>query len=111
MDTILLYVVAALGVSTVLNIILKRFGISQIIGYILTGTAIAYTFDIGQGDSHSVELLGEFGIVFLMFTIGLEFSVKHLKRMIFHSNVMLMLGRKLQLSITLSIHLMLKCAI
>lgn len=81
MDTILLYVVAALGVSTVLNIILKRLGISQIIGYILTGTAMAYAFDIQHGDSHSVELLGEFGIVFLMFTIGLEIPLARLNTM------------------------------
>ena len=81
MDTILLYVVAALGMSTVLNIILKRFGISQIIGYILTGTALAYIFDIEHGDSQSVELLGEFGIVFLMFTIGLEISLARLNTM------------------------------
>jgi len=81
MDTILLYVVAALGVSTVLNIILKQFGISQIIGYILTGTALAYAFDIQHEDSHAVELLGEFGIVFLMFTIGLEISLARLNTM------------------------------
>ena len=81
MDTILLYVVAALGVSTILNIILKQFGISQIIGYILTGTAMAYAFDIQHEDSHAVELLGEFGIVFLMFTIGLEISLARLNTM------------------------------
>jgi len=81
MDTVLLYVVAALGVSTVLNIILKQLGISQIIGYILTGTALAYAFDIQHEDSHAVELLGEFGIVFLMFTIGLEISLARLNTM------------------------------
>lgn len=81
MDTVLLYVVAALGMSTVLNIVLKKFGISQIIGYILTGTALAYAFDIRHEDSHSVELLGEFGIVFLMFTIGLEISLARLNTM------------------------------
>jgi len=81
MNTILLYVVAALGVSTVLNILLKKLGVSQIIGYILTGTALAYAFDIQHEDSHSVELLGEFGIVFLMFTIGLEISLARLNTM------------------------------
>jgi len=81
MHTVLFYVVAALGVSTVLNIILKRFGISQIIGYILTGTAMAYAFDIGHENSESLELLGEFGIVFLMFTIGLEISLARLNTM------------------------------
>lgn len=81
MDLLLLYIVVALGVSTVLNIILKRFGISQIIGYIMTGTAIAYIFDIRHEDSHALEILGEFGIVFLMFTIGLEISLARLNKM------------------------------
>lgn len=81
MDLILLYIVVALGVSTVLNIILKRFGISQIIGYIMTGTAMAYAFGIGHQDSHALEVLGEFGIVFLMFTIGLEISLARLNKM------------------------------
>ena len=71
MDTILLYIVVALGVATVFNIVLKQLGMSQIIGYILTGTVLVYAFDIQHEDSHSVELVGEFGIVFLMFTIGL----------------------------------------
>ncbi len=81
MDTILLYIVVTLGVATVLNILLKRIGMSQIIGYILTGTVIAYAFNIQHEDSHSVELVGEFGIVFLMFTIGLEMSLATLKTM------------------------------
>ncbi len=81
METALLYVVAALGMSTVLNIFLKRFGISQIIGYILTGTALAYTFDVRNVDSHTLDLIGEFGIVFLMFTIGLEISLARLNTM------------------------------
>jgi len=73
MESILLYVMAALGVSLVVNLLLKRFGISQIIGYIFTGTIIVYAFDLRHlQDSHTLEMMGEFGIVFLMFTIGLE---------------------------------------
>ncbi|PHR54316.1 MAG: potassium transporter [Arcobacter sp.] len=81
METALIYVVAALGFSTVLNIFLKRFGISQIIGYILTGTALAYAFDLHHANSETLELVGEFGIVFLMFTIGLEISLARLNTM------------------------------
>jgi len=81
METALVYVVAALGFSTILNIMLKRLGISQIIGYILTGTALAYAFDIRHESSESLELIGEFGIVFLMFTIGLEIPLARLNTM------------------------------
>jgi K+:H+ antiporter len=82
MDTALLYIVMALGVSTVLNLFLKRLGVSQIIGYILTGTILVYAFDLRHlNDSHTLEHIGEFGIVFLMFTIGLEISLHKMNSM------------------------------
>lgn len=92
MEYLLYYIVVALGTSIVLNIILKRLGISQIIGYILTGTLIVYIFNLREAShSHELEMLGEFGIVFLMFTIGLEISLEkmgNLKREIFGNGVM-----------------------
>ena len=76
MENILLYVIVALGISIVLNILLKKFGISQIIGYIMTGTIIVYGFNLHDAShSHELEMIGDFGIVFLMFTIGLEISL------------------------------------
>jgi len=76
MENILFYIIAALGLSIILNIFLKKIGISQIIGYIITGTIIVYTFDLREaGHSHELEMIAEFGIVFLMFTIGLEISL------------------------------------
>ena len=76
MEHALLYIIIAFGISIVINIFLKRIGVSQIIGYIMTGTILVYAFDLRDiGDSHTLELLGEFGIVFLMFTIGLEISL------------------------------------
>ncbi|MDD3477042.1 MAG: cation:proton antiporter [Sulfurimonas sp.] len=82
MDSTLLYIVMALGISTILNLFLKRIGISQIIGYIFTGTIIVYLFDLRQmNDSSILEHIGEFGIVFLMFTIGLEISLAKMNNM------------------------------
>jgi monovalent cation:H+ antiporter-2, CPA2 family len=82
MESILFYVIVALAISVVINLLFKRMGISQIIGYILTGTVVVYAFDLRyMTDSHSLELVGEFGIVFLMFTIGLEMSLKRLRMM------------------------------
>lgn len=81
METALVYVVAALGLSTIINIFLKRINISPIIGYILTGTILGYAFDIRNGSSESLNLIAEFGIVFLMFTIGLEISLAKLNKM------------------------------
>lgn len=82
MESVLYYVTIALGLSIVVNLILKRFGISQIIGYILTGVTVAYAFDLRHmADSHTLAMIGEFGVVFLMFTIGLEVSLQRLSKM------------------------------
>jgi len=82
MESMLFYIVVALGVSTILNLFLKHFGVSQIIGYILTGTILVYAFDLSSlKDSHTLEHIGEFGIVFLMFTIGLEISLSKMNTM------------------------------
>ncbi len=92
MQDIILYISIALGVSTVLNIILKHYGISQIIGYILTGTIISYSFGVsGDADNDLLDQIGEFGIVFLMFTIGLEISLakmNSMKQLIFGNGLM-----------------------
>jgi len=82
MENILLYVVVALGFSTLLNILLKHANISPIIGYILTGTLMSYAFDLRSfAHSHQLEYISEFGIVFLMFTIGLEISLSKMRLM------------------------------
>ena len=78
MDNTILYVIAALGISIVLNIFLKKIGVSQIIGYILTGTIIVYAFDLRDvSDSHALEMAGEFGIVFLMYPTPTDTTIKY----------------------------------
>jgi len=73
---------ATFFIALVLNIILKKFGLSTIIGYILTGTVISYAFGLHSvADNDTLKEIAEFGVVFLMFTIGLEFSMKHLNAM------------------------------
>ena len=75
-------IVAGIGISTLLNLLLKKFKIPTIIGFIATGMIIAYGFELHDAKhSNELKLIAEFGVVFLMFTIGLEFSVKHLQRM------------------------------
>lgn len=72
-------ILVAVGLVSALFV---RFGWPRVIGYILAGTLIGkYTFGgslvINQG---SIEVLGQLGVVFLMFTLGLEFSIRKLKR-------------------------------
>ncbi|XQW83459.1 cation:proton antiporter [Thalassotalea piscium] len=82
MDSILIIIAISLALASVINIVLTKFSISHIIGYIVTGTIVSTFFDFnGSGSLHSLELIGEFGIVFLMFTIGLEMSFAKLGKM------------------------------
>lgn len=75
-------IVTTLFISLVTNIILKKYDLPTIIGYIFTGTIIAYGFGLHDAvHNHELKEIAEFGVVFLMFTIGLEFSINHLKKM------------------------------
>ncbi|MCP4970618.1 MAG: sodium:proton exchanger [Arcobacter sp.] len=75
-------IVWTLLIAIIVNLILKRFHLPTIIGYIFTGTIIAYAFGLHSAvNNHTLKELAEFGVVFLMFTIGLEFSIEHLKKM------------------------------
>lgn len=71
------FLLLALGLGVVFNTVLKAVGMPTVIGYILTGLSLRYFYNINE----SLEELAEFGLVFLMFTIGLEFSLKRLLEM------------------------------
>ena len=81
MENPLLILIITISISTLLNVFLKRYDIPTIIGYVVTGFAISSIFHFAEDSKEMLFHLAEFGIVFLMFTIGLEFSVNHLKKM------------------------------
>lgn len=81
MENFIPILIVTVGLSTVLNLILKRFNTPTVIGYICTGVVVRQMFDIDLQGNESLERVAEFGIVFLMFTIGLEFSLSHLNKM------------------------------
>ena len=81
MNEVMIIIISTFAIATLLNIILKKFDIPTIIGYIFTGIIINRIFGLDGVYSENIAHLAEFGIVFLMFTIGLEFSIEHLKRM------------------------------
>lgn len=78
--TLVPMVLSAVFLSIVINTILKRKGIPTVIGYVATGIAVTSFFHLHEHYA-SLSHVAEFGIVFLMFTIGLEFSVKDLVAM------------------------------
>ena len=81
MEHLLLISIATIFIATILNVLLKKFDIPTIIGYIFAGLIINYMFGLMKMDKEVLSHIGEFGIVFLMFTIGLEFSINHLNSM------------------------------
>ncbi len=81
MEQLLLISIATILIATILNVLLKKFDIPTIIGYIFAGLVINYMFDLMSMNKEVLSHIGEFGIVFLMFTIGLEFSINHLNSM------------------------------
>jgi CPA2 family monovalent cation:H+ antiporter-2 len=81
-------------VSLLFNIPLSKFKIPPIIGYIITGIIITAVFHI---EKETVDHIAEFGIIFLMFLIGIEFSPEKMKNMkkevfIYGTLEMLMVG-------------------
>ena len=81
MEHILFGLIVTIAISTVINVFLKRLDIPTVIGYIFTGLIITQIFDFGANSKETLSHLAEFGIVFLMFTIGLEFSMSQMKSM------------------------------
>jgi len=81
MDNVLMVIIFTIAIATVLNVFLKKFDIPTVIGYIFSGFAISTLFHFSDDSKEMLSHIAEFGIIFLMFTIGLEFSVNHLKSM------------------------------
>ncbi len=82
----LFLVLLLLGASVVAVVLFRRFNLPPVLGYLLVGSIIGpHALDL-MSDMHSAEYLAEFGVVFLMFSIGLEFSLPKLyamKRIVF----------------------------
>ena len=81
MDNVLFMIITTIAIATLLNIFLKKIEMPTIIGYIISGIVITSLFHLSETSTQSLKHVAEFGIVFLMFTIGLEFSFSHLKNM------------------------------
>jgi CPA2 family monovalent cation:H+ antiporter-2 len=82
--------------SIIINTILKRYDFPPIIGYIIAGAFITYVYSLHETSMHTLHEVSEFGIAFLMFTIGLEFSLSNFKK---HNKVIFFFGT---LQVTLS---------
>ena len=79
-------VLLLLGASVLAVVIFRRFNLPPVLGYLLVGSLIGpHALNLMQ-DITRVQAVAEFGVVFLMFSIGLEFSLPKLyamKRIVF----------------------------
>jgi monovalent cation:H+ antiporter-2, CPA2 family len=77
LELVLLYLLAA-----VVGVVLCRFArLPPMLGYLIVGIVIGPHAMSLAADSQGVRYLAEFGVVFLMFVIGLEFNLPKLKSM------------------------------
>jgi len=85
------------GLALVTVLLLRRFKFPSIVGFLVTGMlAGPYSLALIK-DTHQVEQMAEYGVVLLLFTIGIEFSLKELMRI----KHLVLLGGGLQLILTI----------
>jgi len=75
-EIVLLLLVSVLSIS-----LFRRFNMSPILAYLFVGILVGPNAFGWIPDDESTRFLAEFGVVFLMFTVGLEFSLPHLTAM------------------------------
>lgn len=67
------------GVAAITGMIARAVGLPTILGYLFAGLVVGPSLPIPLfADAHRVEALAEFGVIFVMFAVGLEFRVKRL---------------------------------
>ena len=76
--TLLVNIVVALVVAFIGGIIARRIDLPTIVGYLLAGIAIGPFTPGFVGDTETISQLAELGVIFLMFGVGLHFSLNDL---------------------------------
>lgn len=72
MDTLLLQAAIYLGAGVIAVPIAHRLGLGSVLGYLLAGVAIAPILDLVGSDPENVQHFAEFGVVMMLFLVGLE---------------------------------------
>lgn len=79
--SVLLQVVILLGAALLFGVLFERLKQSAILGYLLAGTLLGpNALNVVHAES-GVPIVAELGVSLLLFTIGLEFSLKRLLRL------------------------------
>lgn len=94
--TILKDIVIIFALSTLVNLVFTKTKVPNVVGYLLTGIIAGPHLLSLVKSKHEIELMAEIGVVLLLFTIGLEFSLKHLLKI----RRIVLLGGLLQVTLT-----------
>lgn len=80
--SVLIDLLVILAAGLVAALVCRRLGISTIVGYLVIG-ALLGEGALGwiQDEQHEIESLAEAGVILLLFSIGLEFSLEELSRL------------------------------
>lgn len=76
--TLLINIVMALGIAFIGGIVARKIGLPTIVGYLLAGIVIGPFTPGFVGDTETISQLAELGVIFLMFGVGLHFSIEDL---------------------------------
>ena len=74
-------IILLLGLAVAVVLVLQRMQVPSTIGYLLVGVILGPGTVGPVVDRAQIESAAEFGIVFLLFTIGLSFSLPELRGM------------------------------
>jgi len=75
----LLEVIVILLAAVVSVVVFQRLRLGSVLGYLVAGTVIGPTGLAFVSDSETTRALGELGVVFLLFEIGLELPIERLR--------------------------------
>jgi len=76
-------IILILATAVMVVVVFRKFHLSPVLGYFVAGAAIGeHGFNIVT--AKETEVFGEFGVVFLLFAIGLELTFERLKSMRTH---------------------------
>jgi CPA2 family monovalent cation:H+ antiporter-2 len=75
---LILNIAVALGYALVGGLVARRLGLPTIVGYLVAGVAIGPMTPGFQGDPQAIGQLAEFGVILLMFGVGLHYNFSDL---------------------------------
>jgi CPA2 family monovalent cation:H+ antiporter-2 len=75
---ILLNITVALVVALIGGLLARRLKLPALVGYLLAGIVIGPFTPGFVGDLHTIQELAEIGVIFLLFGVGLHFSLRDL---------------------------------